>query len=344
MEITLLKMTICLIVLFILPVFMGSVILHILKLEKGLAKSYVFGFISIWAFCQIITVPLVLLKADFRVVFGLMTCGILGMVIYSLCKKSFPVIGVETQHNSQKVALATMLLVIGVFLSTSFLLQHTDADDSRFVVNAVDIIRTNTMYLTNPATGEFLGTWAGELIKDVTAPWAVYIACLSKMTGIHPTIMAHTLMPISLLLMACCVFWLLSKEFFDEDITSRCIFVVLVILLNIYGHYSLYSAETFLLTRIWQGKAVVASIGIPVLLLEFLWIYKQENKKSLYCLVYITQFALCLLSGMGIIIGAIMAGCYGLVYGIAKRNWKIILAIWVSILPNVMYYVINECL
>ena len=38
-------------------------------------------------------------------------------------------------------------------------MQHTDYDDSRFVVNAVDMIRTDRMFLTNPSTGRELAKW-----------------------------------------------------------------------------------------------------------------------------------------------------------------------------------------
>jgi len=331
-------------ILFIVPSLVGNTVIGLLRVEKGLAKSFVLGLIAMWGICQFVTVPFVLLKADFRIVFGIFCVVVVGICIYGIYKKWFPKFCIKTDTVSQKLALVIMLLAIGAFLTANIVLQHTDADDSRFVVNAVDIIRTNTMFLTNPATGEALEVWEGELIKDVTSPWAVFIACLAKSTGIHATIMAHTFMPVMLLLMACCVFWLLSEEFFGKDISSRCILVCLVLLLNVYGYYSVYSAETFLMTRIWQGKAVVAGIGVPLLILEFLWLYRQEEKKSLYILLLITQFGLCLLSGMGIIIGAIMAGCYGLVYGIAKKNWKMLIAMWASVIPNVVYYGINTLL
>lgn len=342
MEITFLNIALVLITLLFIPVFVGSVVVRWSGIDKSLTNSYIFGFVSIWALIQLITVPLVLLKADFRVVVLLVIVWIVGMIAYSVHKKCCPQMMIETQTTGQKGAVIAMLFMIAAVMITSLLLQHTDADDSRFVVNAVDIIKTNKMFLSNPATGEFLGIWKGELTKDVTSPWAVYIAFLSKITGIHPTIMAHTIMPISLLVMAYCVFWLLSKEFFGQDITSRSFFVIVMVLLNVYGYYSLYGAETFMMTRIWQGKAVVASVGIPILLLEFLWIYKENNRKRLYCVLYMTQFALCLMSGMGIVIGAIMAGCYGLIYGISKKNWKMILLIWLSALPNVVFYLIHE--
>lgn len=74
----------------------------------------------------------------------------------------------------------------------SFRLQLTNADDSRFVVNAVDTVRTNRMLLTDVNTGQEIAYWTGDLYKDVISPWAVFAAYLSKITGISAASMMHT--------------------------------------------------------------------------------------------------------------------------------------------------------
>lgn len=338
MDASALNIILSIILLLVVPVFAGNGLCGLLGFERTLSKSFVFGLTGIWALCQIITVPLVLLKADFRIAAVALTIMVILLCLYGIRKKCYTGILLSTETKGQKLAIGVMLCSFLALLVTATVLQHTDADDSRFVVNAVDICRTNKMFLTNPATGDALDVWEGELIKDVTSPWAVYIAWCSWLTSTHPTIMAHTFMPVMLLLMACCVFWMLSEDFFKGDITHRCIFVCMVLLLNVYGYYSVYSAETFLMTRIWQGKAVVAGIGIPLFLKVCMMIYDEEKKRQNYIFLLILQFALCLLSGMGIIIGAVMAGCFGLVYGIIKKQWKVTLLMWLSVVPNVVYY------
>lgn len=341
MEASVINIILSILLLLVLPVFVGNGLCGLLKSDRTLSKSFVIGQVGIWALCQVVTVPLVLLKADFRIVVVLLSILVMVLCIYGVWKKYFVTLLLPTETVGQKLALTVMMLAFLALIITSTVLQHTDADDSRFVVNAVDIYRTNRMYLTNPATGQALSVWQGELIKDVTSPWAVYMAYCALLTGTHPTIMAHTILPVMLLLMACCVFWMFSEMFFDKDITHRCIFVCFVLLLNVYGYCSLYTAETFLMTRIWQGKAVVAGVGVPLLLWEFFQIYHKEKKKENYVLLLVTEIALCLLSGMGIIIGAIMAGCFGLLYGIAKRQWKVTVVMWLTAVPNALYYGIS---
>lgn len=339
--------------LYLMPYVVGEGINRLLKISRGIVKNYLVGNIFIWALFQIVTVPLVLLKKEFSLVvvivnvvlFGICALVVLDEVLRKKCRnlkvkkwiKKIPKIS-----RADAVSMAIMEIAIIALLLAIIMLQHTDADDSRFVVNAVEILRTDRMFLTDLITGQPLETWIGELVKDVTSPWAVYIAYYARMTGISAVIMAHSVLPVALILCALSVFWLLAGEFFGKNITDKSIFMCFVILLNVYGYHSIYTAETFMLTRIWQGKAVVASVAIPAMFLLCMWLYRNDKKYGYYVLVALLDVGMCLMSGMGLIIGVIMLGCIGLVYGVAKRKIWIPLCLWGMCVPNIVYYVINE--
>lgn len=338
--ISVINIILALIVLILIPILMGNSICTILKLDITIGKAYTVGFVGMWAILQLITVPLVMLKQSFMIVVIVESVLICAICLYGLIKRRFASPIPKLKGLGEKAAFAVMCIIVVALLVVTALMQHTDADDSRFVVNAVDIVRTNKMFLTNPATGQPIAVWEGELIKDVTSPWAVFIAYCAKVTGIHATIMAHTFLPIVLTLMMCVVYWLLSDIFFRGDIVYRSVFTIMAIILNVYGYYSVYSAETFAITRIWQGKAVVASIGIPFIFLIGMWIYENVEQNGLYVLLFMTALAMCLMSGMGIIIGAVMSGCIGFVYGVMKKNIKAFLKIVAAALPCIIYFAI----
>lgn len=339
-------------ILYLVPVIVGQGVNRILKIDTGVVKNFLVGNIFIWALFQLVTVPLVLTKQSFLLVVGIVNVVLAVICLYvffeEIIRKKAECFKLKTWTSKLKglkgadgFALVVLFAALGWLLYKIISLQHTDADDSRFVVNAVEILRTNRMFLTDLITGQELETWIGEIIKDVTAPWAVYIAYLAKMTAISAVIMAHSVMPVSLILCAMSAFWLISAEVFKKDITNRSIFMCLVILLNVYGYYSIYTAETFMLTRIWQGKATVASVAIPAMFLLAMWLYENEKSYGYYVLIALLDIGMCLMSGMGIIIGAIMLGSFGLVYGIAKRKLWIPITLWSMAIPNVVYFVIN---
>ncbi len=326
-------------VLWLLPYLAGNGFCECLQIKKTIPKLYLLGLVIIWSFCQVITVPLVLLKAPFWTVVAILSVWNLFLAVYGLYQRRFPRLLRKKRTKEEKIIILISTILILVFLLAVFLGQHQDADDSRFVVNAVDIVRTDRMLLTDPNTGNEITTWLGELKKDVTAPWAVYLAYCGKITGLSPTIIAHLFLPVSLMMAVLGVWWMLSEEFFGKDIFHRCIFLDTLMFLHLYGYISVYNAETFVMVRLWQGKAVVAGLGIPAIFLICMWIYRY-NKKSDYICLALLDFALCLMSGMGVIIGALLLGCFGLLYGIFKRKWKVTLSLWLMIIPNVIYYLI----
>lgn len=331
--------------MIVIPTLLGSEVCSLLKIKNTLPKSFVFGTITTWAVCQIISVPLILFKQSFTVVVVLQSVIVVLLCAHGIYKKRIPKIAIEKHSIVEILGLIFMIAMACYMIIPQIGLQLTNADDSRFVVNAVDIVRTNRLLLTDVNTGKEIYSWIGDLHKDVASPWPVYIAYLSKITGIHVATMCHTILPPILLLMVCCIYWMFSEEFFEEEKLNRYIFVAIVILLTIYGHYSVYSSETFVLSRIWQGKSVITAIAIPLLILCMMWIYKEVSKENAWSKQYITlllcSIAFGLPSNMGFLITCVMLGCFGLVYGICKKSMKVMLGIWLSCVPNLIYLYIS---
>lgn len=341
-----LQLLLWIIFFLIIPFLAGYALCSVLSIEKkSIPACFMFGSYGIWAVFQIVTVPLVVLHCSFTVEIivisslMLITCGY-GLLCF--CRREKPQIQ-ETRKKtiSDKLAFFLMIIVyVGMALCVG-LLQHTDADDSRFVVNAVDIVRTNRMLLTNPATGAKFTIFAGDLRKDAVAPWAVYTAYGAKLTCTNATIFAHTVLPQYLMLILFATYWQLGELYCEDSLCMKCSFVLFAFLVNIFGCYTGYSAEAFSLLRIWQGKALVASGGIPALFLFCSYIYKNHEKWRNYILLYCGCFAMCLMSNMGIVIAALMCGCIGIIYGIAKRKVSTTLKIWVGDIICFSYYMIS---
>lgn len=251
-----------------------------------------------------------------------------------------------------------VMLATGIYMIVqSFRLQLTNADDTRFVVNAVDTVRTNRMLLTDVNTGKEILSWTGDLFKDVISPWAVFAAYLSKITGISAASMMHTFLPPVLLAVMMCIFWLVAGELFDKHI-YRALFVILLLVMYMYGYFSIYNAETFTIIRLWQGKATMAAVGIPALLYAFLRLYRllpddrrwkektvyNAEQKGAICMVWLTVFAVALLTSMSYILSTVMIGCFGFVYGIAKKSLRTAVMVWGTCLVNIAYLGISTLL
>ena len=264
---------------------------RLLKIKKSPAAGYLIGSFTEWAVIQIVSVPLIIFRCSFLLVVILVSVLLALLCIYGI----FVLVSEREKIKAIKLNLSATLilsivLALGAYLYIAiqlYRLQYVSYDDSRFVVCAVDIVQTNRMFLTNPSTGaEISGFW-GDMHRDVISPWAVYIAYVSKTTGIPVTIMAHTILPQTLLLCMVCVYWLIADAFFHGKPYAIGIMLCVTLLVNAYGARDGWDAESFAMEILWQGKAVVAAIGIPALFLASIWIFHKPSgwKKTSFCIL-----------------------------------------------------------
>ena len=214
---------------------------------------------------------------------------------------------------------------------------HIDDDDSRFIASAVIAAETDAMYTCHPITGESMTEFTDESYKDVTSPLTIFYALLSRLTSIHPTIIAHTLLPAILILIYYAILYHIGLFLFQSDLNKIGIFMAAVCFLNIWGFCSVYTPASFLLLRSWQGKSIVANIMIPFIFLCFMKLSKKYNDFYWWIALLLCMLFSCLCSGIGIALPIILVGISGLLLAIRKKKFSILLLSGLCCIPN-MYY------
>ena len=327
------------ILLLFIPLSVGNGVCKLFGFKKNIINFYFYGLFSTWAYIQLISVPLILLKTSFTFVFVLICLYLLIMSGYGLYKNNDFKIKLYEYKSKDKIAIVSLIIFVLFFMSLSVRYQHIDEDDSRFVVNAVEMLATNKMMLTNPATGEDLpGFVLPDSDKDVVSPWAVYIAFASKITNTRTVVEAHTVIPLALILLSVCVFYLVSEKLLGKDITLNVMFVMLMLMMMLYGYSHLWTMITMYMDRLWQGKSVVASIGIPAMFVVLFDYYDDLNDIKKVILV---DLGMCLFSGMGVVIGAIIIGCFAFGYAISKRNLNVMFYLLLVAIINTIYFLLE---
>lgn len=311
---------------------------------NSLIEAYVSGQFLLWGLFQLIAVPLVHMRAGFDILvyaflFALLLSVIIGVIRKKDCKLNLRI-------NISKSILVWLLLLalifaIGIPIYKYIFEEHIDQDDARFIAEANDALYYNTMFLHNPATGDYIGRFTGEMVKEVNSPWPMYIAFLSRITMNHPATMAHTIYAPVLVLFSYLIYWQLGCQLF-KGIHERLLFLLAVSVINLYfaGPAMMEGAPpVHMMTRIWQGKSVVQSIAIPGFMFQFMVLH-QETKKRNWLLLLAMSFASCLLSGMGIVIAIIMLAVYGGYRMICKRFngfWWLVLCLVPPIVYEAIY-------
>lgn len=359
------------VVVFTLPFFIGSLFRF-----RSVSLTYLCGELLQWAAFQVVAVPAVYFRADFSTLFWIYTslAAILAGAGICVLIRSRP--GKKRPRKSPREWLGKLspflviaLAIIAYQMFVYIFGMHLDEDDARWIAEANDALVKNKMLLHNPATGEYIGRFVGEMIKDVFSPWSMHLAWLSRMTGIRAVVIAHTVYPPILLGLCYAAYYEIGRQLFSgkKKRHERGIFLLMVAMINLFMAGNGYTQAVFTLTRIWQGKAVVAAVIIPSILMIVLRMQRPTVSASAkkkgepadvahafgtmkdWLLLTVAGTSSCLLSGMGIAIGLLMIGIYG-AYVVARvviatlrarKGWRFCLtraAVWIaSMAPSIVY-------
>lgn len=335
-------------VLLIIPILIGNFFCAVFKKEKRIVNYYCYGLTLTFAVLEVISVPLIVARKSFNFLFDiaiilLLIIAVLGIVIRFI-KRDITFKEIDFT-NLFFVVLA--IGVVGYFLFLVFTHQVINADDSRFVVHAVDMLENNTLFLTNPATGEVINDFTlNDSYKDIVSPWPIIFAMISKITGVRVVVIAHSFLPLALSLYVISAWWIFSSKVMKkENIMYQSMFVIIILLMAMYGNDTggglINNVFMKFLFRIWEGKSVVATAGIPLMYICMFDYYKKNTIFNLFSILLV-NLAICFMSANGIVIGAVMIGCFATAYTIVDFKVSHFIKLIPLALLNAFLYMLSN--
>lgn len=253
-----------------------------------------------------------------------------------------------------------------------------DGDDAYYVVESLIAQQADVMYRILPYTGR-----PTDLdVRHALAVFPMWIAYIASKSGIHATIVSHTIMPLVLIPLSYLVYYEIGKRLFrmkaydivvkdraariESGINSGAdgqknvrknrkkddaenifhrenlpIFMILMAMFQIFGNVSIYTNETFFLTRTWQGKAMASSLVIPALFWMFLWIYDGRTKKrgnfGAWLVFVCINMTAGICSSIAVFLVCILMALTALALAVVKRDYRVILKMGAVCIPNVIY-------
>ena len=242
------------------------------------------------------------------------------------------------------ILLLATLAIIAFQTSLLIFKMHTDTDDCRFLAESLEAIENNTLLRLHVITGDELSFPLGEMMKEVTAPYPLIISVLSVYTRMHPTVLAHVILPALLIPLCYATVYLLGKTILKDTKKTICYLYISSIVI-LFSFESIYSWGYTLLTIIWQGRSISAVIMLPLLWYIFIKVYVEEKMTPVLFIAALTVgLANSCLSGMG----ALMAPITGCVFAFANlvKNKKLIssILIGISVIPSGMFAIIQKLL
>ncbi len=261
------------------PVWIGLLWTDFLKIRERasqLLHAWVLGFATMLAAAQLVLVPFVMMQKTltqalllWRIILQIL--AVLSFVIWlgrragTAETVADAAAGTEDGAGVQKKErgkAGTWTIVFGILAAVLILLQayiparyeHSDDDDSRFVAEEVSAVVHDTMYREDPITADYMYWDTGEVRKDLTSPWAMFVAMHAKEGNMAPAALSHAYLPFFLILICYALYLLIGQVLFGGDWEKTFLFGIVLSVLHLAGYTSTHTLASMLLLRIWQER------------------------------------------------------------------------------------------
>lgn len=324
--------------------------------KRRITHIYLAGFLTCWAAFQLIAVPILIQKAfgmkylvpAASILYGLLSAAGLIRAFISWKKEKLTVWQVFGLTELGKIrengwislgfwTIALGLVALQVYMA--FTRAMFDGDDAYYVVQSVLADQTGTLNRILPYTG-----LSSELdIRHSLATLPLWIAYAARMTGIHATIVAHSLLPLVLIPLTYLCYYEIARRLPGISGEKLPIFLALASILQIWGNTSSYTNATFFLMRTWQGKSVLANLillNIIWLLLEIFSEKEKRYRRGFWALLAVNNVCAAMMTSMGAFLAALLIAVIGLIAALRFRRFSLLPKLAACCIPNIFYLVL----
>ncbi len=345
-----LKVLILILILIVVPFICGLLPTFFNSVNRTtISVIYLSGMILSLAIFQLMSVPIVIADPfGFGLIMVLYSC-----LIAVACIAAAVLTVIKVKKNGRLFAQAAFNrnltveeIVEWIIFATLILFQIVmfmkmasfDGDDAYYVVESLLSTQTDTLYRIRPYTG--LSTSFD--LRHSLAVFPIWIAYISRASGIHSTVVAHHILGIILIPLSYMIYIEIGKNVLKRERNKLPIFMIFVAIMHIFGNVSIYTNATFLITRTWQGKSMLANVCIPGVIWLLLNIFDSESiegdrRLGLWFTLFNLNIVAAMSSTASVFLIAMLIGMSGLVLTIREKNTQILLRLLITCIPLVIY-------
>ena len=320
------------------------------------------GYFTMWAVFGLVTIPVVVFVRYDNFILAsrcFMALGILGAaagVWLTYRRRRFGRLRewmsfadcIREMSVAERIEWLLFLLLLGFQLYKAVAYASFDGDDAYYVAASLIAQQADTMYTILPLTGRHTGLD----IRHALAVFPMWVAFVAQKSHIHATILSHTIMPLVLIPLTYLVYYEIGRLLFgrpdrqakvERSGENLPLFMILMAVFQIFGNVSIYTNETFFLTRTWQGKAVAGSLVIPALLWLFLLLYSGRKKGAaaeragIWLLLVCVNITAGICSSIAVFLVSILMAVAAFCLAIVERDYKVLFKMGAACIPNVFY-------
>ena len=323
------------------------------KYTLSVPGQWLWGQFLLWAVFQVVAVYFILIGGELGDVIPVyvilaISIGAVGLIVtWRMWTKGdkFPAKSQYLLIKEQKVPAVIFLVLWLVQMAALLLLAVNDGDDAFYMAVAEEARESGALYTANVYS--FGST--GLNYRYAMAPFPIWIAFLARISGVHTLVIGHLVLGVALVTMSYVIYAGIGQVLFGDDYRKRLQMLILIAVLYIWGNTSSHTAESFLMLRSRQGKALVAGLVFPAMVYLLLKIGKTLEQRGIiawdnYLLATVIILTGCLGSTLGGALVILLWASALLLLAIGYKKWSLLPWGALCTLPGLVYallYLLN---
>jgi hypothetical protein len=130
-----------------------------------------------------------------------------------------------------------------------------------------------------------------------------------------------------------CIYGQIGNCLLVKNKNYRPLFMIFISVWFAFGNISLYTSETFAMTRTWQGKGMMAGMVMPALVLCMLYLAKDNVCKGIWILFICVCLSAVFATSISFMLIPTVVGLASIIIGIKKKSAKFIIKMFSCCIP-----------
>lgn len=336
--------------LVIIPFCIGLLPVYLLpEKDRTPGAAFVSGYLVMFALFELVGIPIVIavvyhgftLLSRLFAVFALILALAGAMLTIRRSKRRDGSAlhlhgGWKEISLEEKICYLLFFVLLGLQMYMAFTRASFDGDDSYYGVQGLIAQQLDTLYRINPNTGRS----APLDVRHALALIPVWEAFVGRMSGIHLTVIAHSAVPLSLLPLTYLLYWQIGRKLLRHKRDMLPMFMIVLALFQMFGNVSIYTNETFLLTRTWQGKSLAGNFILPAVFWLFLSLFEGdegEKRTGYWFLLGALNLAAGVSSSLAVLLSLLLTAGLAVLFALKERSFRILLMTALVCIPGAAY-------
>ena len=185
-------------------------------------------------------------------------------------------------HPYVTASIVVLIIIQAVLISCTY---NFTLDAAYYVANVGTSVDTNMMNVYDP----FTGAWQDHYeLRYFFATYSIQDAIVCQITGIPALIWTKTVMALTIIILTNVVYYLIASKLFNGDGKASAIMMYVMFFVNI-TFYTIYTSSEFLMTRTYEGKAIVGNLSLFAIFYVFMLMTDETD----FRLPWLTLFIMC---------------------------------------------------